>query len=180
MLALILQIIFSSAFILLIKWAQVRGTDDELTFGSINYIVAALAILPMFLLSRPDQISIGAVWTGASMGFIYFITYFLVIFAIRKIGAASTTVVSVMSILVPIAFAAVYYLEMPTSLQMAGIGLALFSLTLIGVESGRGRSTNDAQAIREGQSTARILATPKLVLIFGYQLCCFSFLCFAD
>ena len=133
MLALILNIVFSSAFILLIKWAQVRETEDEITFGAINYIVAAIAILPFFLLYQPEKISTGAIWAGASMGLIYFLTYFLVIFAMRKIGAASTTVVSVMSILVPIFFAAIYYREMPTGLQMAGIALALVSLILVGL-----------------------------------------------
>ena len=132
MLALILHIVFSSAFILLIKWAQIRKTEDELTIGAINYIVAAITILPVFLLNQPEQISVGAIWTGGSMGLIYFLTYFLVVFAIRKIGAASTTVVSVMSILVPIVFAAVFYLKIPTGLQTVGIGLALVSLTLIG------------------------------------------------
>jgi len=148
MLALILHIIFSSAFILLIKWAQIRETEDELTFGAINYIVAAIAILPFFLLNQPPQISAGAIWAGGSMGFIYFLTYFLVVFAIRKIGAASTTVVSVMSILIPIGFAAVYYLEMPTGLQMTGIGLALVALTLISL-----RPADDSLTQKAGLET---------------------------
>lgn len=165
MLALILHILFSSAFILLIKWAQVRGNNDEVTFGSINYIVAALAILPFFLLSRPDELAPQAIWTGAALGLIYFLTYFLVVFAIRKIGAASTTVVGVMSILVPIAFAAFYYLEIPSHRQMAGIGLALVSLTLIGLQSGKGSSNDGEGPSRDPQSVRaarpRATSTPE-------------------
>ena len=144
MLPLILHIVFSSAFILLIKWAQIRKTEDELTIGAINYIVAAITIAPVFLLNLPEQISAGAIWTGSSMGLIYFLTYFLVIFAVRKIGAASTTVVSTMSILVPIVFAAIYYLEMPSGIQTMGIALALVSLTLIGFKSDHESSAKKA------------------------------------
>ena len=144
MLPLILHIVFSSAFILLIKWAQIRKTEDELTIGAINYIVAAITIAPVFLLNLPEQISAGAIWTGSSMGLIYFLTYFLVIFAVRKIGAASTTVVSTMSILVPIVFAAIYYLEMPSGIQTIGIALALVSLTLIGFKSDHESSAKKA------------------------------------
>ena len=46
MIYLILQIIFSSAFTLIIKWAQMRGREDVIAIGAVNYIVAALAILP--------------------------------------------------------------------------------------------------------------------------------------
>lgn len=135
MLALILHIVFSSAFILLIKWAQIRKSEDQVTIGAINYIVAAVTVVPVFFLNRPEQLSLGAIWTGGSMGLIYFLTYFLVVFAVRKIGAASTNLVSAMSILVPIVFAAIYYLEMPTTFQTIGVGLALVSLTLVGFQS---------------------------------------------
>lgn len=156
MLALILHIVFSSAFILLIKWAQVRETEDELTMGAVNYIVAAITILPVFLLNQPEQISSGAIWAGGSMGLIYFLTYFLVVFAIRKIGAASTTVVSVMSILIPIVFAAIYYLEMPTGLQTIGIGLALVSLILIGFRSDSESVTQEATTIEHAKIGNRL------------------------
>jgi len=180
MLALILHIVFSSAFILLIKWAQIRKAEDELTIGSVNYIVAAIAILPFFVANQPPQISVGAIWAGGSMGFIYFLAYFLVIFAIRKIGAASTTVVSVMSILVPIVFAAIYYLEMPTGLQMTGIALALVSLTLIGLRPDS--SAPKKQTIQKGlkeTSPAGDWKTPNfnsdlwvLVVLFIFFLLC--------
>ena len=46
MIYLVLQIIFSSAFTLIIKWAQIRGREDVIAIGAVNYIAAALALLP--------------------------------------------------------------------------------------------------------------------------------------
>jgi len=134
MLALFLQIVFSSAFTLIIKWGQVRGKEDEITFGAINYIVAAILILPVFLLNRPGTISAGAIWAGGSMGLIYFMAYFLAISTIRRVGAASATVVSVLSILFPIVLFATFFGEQPNLTQILGIGLALSALTLIGAQ----------------------------------------------
>ena len=169
MLALILHIIFSSAFILLLKWAQIRNSEDELTIGAINYIVAAVTVFPVFLLNRPEQLSLGAIWTGGSMGLIYFLTYFLVVFAVRKIGVASTTVVSVMSILIPIVFAAIYYLEMPTELQTIGIGLALVSLTLIGFQSNN-EQLNEATIKDDRRDETRVANQDSRNPIFDSKL----------
>jgi len=142
MLSLAFHIIFASAFALLIKWAQVRGREDEITFGAINYIVAALTILPFFWIDRPKELSPGAMIAGASMGLIYFMAYFLAIYSIRKIGVASATVISVLSILFPIAFAAMMYDEQPSMIQVVGITLALTALTLIGAQAKPDKSGN--------------------------------------
>ena len=137
MIFLLLQIAFASAFTLLIKWAHIRNREDVITIGAINYIVAAAAILPVFLMFNPRPISIGAVWTGGSMGAIYFIAFFFAFYSIKKVGASSTTVVSVLSILLPIGFTAVYWNESPNLIQTVGIGLALLALTLIGAQTNR-------------------------------------------
>lgn len=143
---LILHVIFASSFTLLIKGAHQRQAD-VVTVGAINYITAAVAAVPFFLVSNPWPVSWGAVWTGGSMGLIYFIAYFFVIFAIQMVGASSTTVVSVLSILMPIGFAALFLDESPTLAQSMGIGLALFSLLLIG-----GKRPTDESAVGETTS----------------------------
>lgn len=137
MIYLLLQVIFASMFTLVIKWAQNRGRDDILTIGAINYIAAGLAILPVFLMNNPQPVAWGALWTGGSMGCVYFTAFFFVIYAIRMVGASSTTVVSVLSILMPITFAAFVWKQQPNFWQMVGIGLALLSLTLIGAQKNK-------------------------------------------
>jgi drug/metabolite transporter (DMT)-like permease len=128
---LLLHIVFASAFTLIIKWSQQRKVDDVVV-GAINYIAAAVVTLPAFLMVNPMPVDVGAIWTGGAMGAVYFTAYFLVIRAIRMVGASATSVVAVLSILFPIVLAAIFFSERPTPLQSIGIGLALGSLVLVG------------------------------------------------
>jgi drug/metabolite transporter (DMT)-like permease len=134
MIYLILQVVFASSFTLFIKWAQIRRQENVITIGAINYIVAAVSIIPVFFFSNLSPVSFGALWTGGSMGAVYFIAFFFAIYSIRKVGASTTTVVSVLSILMPIAFAAIVWQEKPDLVQSVGIGMALLALTLIGAQ----------------------------------------------
>ena len=52
---LILNILFSSCFILCVKWVQGHRKMDVVTVGSINYIAAALCALPAFLNVQPSE-----------------------------------------------------------------------------------------------------------------------------
>jgi drug/metabolite transporter (DMT)-like permease len=161
MIYLLLQIIFASAFTLFIKWAQIRKTEDVITIGAINYIVAAIAILPVFLNSNPMPVSSGALWTGGSMGAIYFVAFFFAIYCIEKTGASSATVVGALSILLPITFAAIVWKEQPDLIQTIGIILALLSLSLIGAQTSRPN---------ESANTTPKWIVPTMLLIF-FLLC---------
>ena len=117
---------------LFIKWAQVRETEDVVTIGTINYIVAAVLIAPFFFSTESEFITRPAAGTGATMGLAYFIAYFFVIYAINWVGAASATVISVLSLLVPIAFGIFWWGDRPNAWQIAGVVLAVASLLMIG------------------------------------------------
>lgn len=117
---------------LFIKWAQVRGTEDVVTIGTINYIVAAILIAPFFAMTETQHMTRAATGTGATMGVCYFIAYFFVIYAIRWVGASSATVISVLSLLVPIGFGIFWWGDEPTLPQVFGIALGVASLLLIG------------------------------------------------
>ena len=158
MLYLFLQVLFASTFTLIIKWVQIRGRDDVLTIGAINYIVAAISIVPMFLLNDLAHVNTAAMLTGGSMGAVYFVAFFFAIYCIKMIGASSTTAVSVLSILFPITIAAMIWDEVPSSTQVVGIGLALLALTMIGNRKG-----NDSDTIRPW-------VTPVMMLVF-FLLC---------
>ena len=132
MIYLLLQIIFATTFTLFIKWAQVRRSEDVITIGTINYIVAALASWPIFLRNSLSDIAPSALATGGSMGVIYFIAFFFVIYAIRVVGASSATVVSVLSMMFPITVATGSWDEVPSLQQWCGIGLAIVALLLVG------------------------------------------------
>jgi drug/metabolite transporter (DMT)-like permease len=120
-------------FTLIIKWIHVRGKEDVITVGSINYIVAALAALPYFLNVPSSSGTANAFWTGGSMGQVYFIAFFFVIYCVKHVGASITTVVSVLSLLFPITLAAIIWKELPSYTQGVGIIIAVVALLLISV-----------------------------------------------
>lgn len=145
----------------MIKWSHVRDREDVITIGAINYIVAAIAILPVFLIFNPQPVSLEAIWTGGSMGAVYFVAFFFAFYSIKKVGASSTTVVSVLSILLPIGFTAIYWNESPNVIQTIGIGLALLALTLIGAQTNRSF---------EDSKTTPVWIVPTVLFLF-FLLC---------
>ena len=129
---LLLNIIFGSLFLLCIKWVQNRKQEDIVTIGMINYIAGALAIMPEFIQSHPSVVTPQAMVAGGTMGACYFVAFFFVVYAIKWIGVASSTVIGVLSILCPILVGIFVWHENPNLFQMLGVGLAILSLSLIG------------------------------------------------
>lgn len=172
MIYLALYVIFSSVFTLCIKWVHVRGREDVITTGAINYIVAAVIIAPWYYLDGRQTQDTAAMWLGGSMGAMYFVNFFFVIWCVRVVGVSSTTVVGVLSMLIPIIFAALVWESVPQMLQVAGIGLALVSLVLIGLKPARqqplGNKLPDEKA---NQSEASTALKSTLVLGIFFLLC---------
>jgi hypothetical protein len=63
---LICNVLFSTAFTLIIKWVHVRQREDIVTVGSINYIVAATLIAPQFFTKVP-AVDVAAALCGAGI-----------------------------------------------------------------------------------------------------------------
>ncbi len=114
-----------------IKWMQNREREDIVTAGAVNYIVAFLAAIPSVWHSGALDVSRRAILTGGSMGVSYFLAFFFAIYAVRWIGAAGSTVISALSLVVPIICGIFVWQEQPNAFQSAGIVLALLSLLLI-------------------------------------------------
>ena len=125
MIDLLLNVVFASAFMLSIKWIQVRELEDVVTVGAISYIVSALLILPQYLRNDVVGPSINAMLSGGMMGFCYFVAFFLVIVSIRWVGVSTSTVISMLSILLPIACGILIWSERPNTYQNVGIVLAI-------------------------------------------------------
>jgi drug/metabolite transporter (DMT)-like permease len=131
---LLLYVVFSSVFSLCIKWVYNRGSEDIITIGAINYIVAAIAIAPWYFTGVEQTGDTMAMVTGGTMGLVYFVAFFFVIYCVRVVGVSSTTVVGSLSLLLPIIVAAFVWDSTPNLIQIAGIGLALVSLLMIAVK----------------------------------------------
>ncbi len=167
---LTLYVVFSSVFTLCIKWVHVRGKGDIVAAGAINYIVAALLIAPWFVIDGQQTGDLPAMIAGGSMGAVYFIAFFFVIWCVRVVGASSTSVVSVLSMLIPIIFAAIVWRDQPSALQSFGIGLALLSLILIAVKPAK-QSTNDHKSTKKDLKESSSAWTATLILGGFFFLC---------
>lgn len=128
-----LFIIATSAFTLCIKWTYATRNTNVVHVGAINYIAAALCFAPTVLVGSPQFQDSSAWLLGGAMGVIYFVNFFFVIYCVRIVGASTTTVVGVLSMLIPILFAAWIWGAIPNWIQMFGISLAIISLLLIGL-----------------------------------------------
>ncbi len=135
MIYLILYVIFSSLFTLVIKWVHnQKGAYDIISVGMVNYLTAAAIMVVWALIQGGQTGDPGAMKLGGIMGVVYFVAFFFVIWCVRVVGASSTSVVSVLSMLIPIIFAAIVWGAQPTVLQAVGIAVAFFSLILIGLK----------------------------------------------
>ncbi len=164
---LVLFVVFSSIFTLCIKWVHVRGREDIITTGAINYIVAALIIAPWFVLDGQQTGNAAAMVAGGSMGIMYFINFFFVIWCIRVVGASSTTVVGVLSMLIPIIYAAIVWSSQPHWIQAVGIALAFVSLLLIGLKPDRQKTAKT----NEDESKGKVSWKAPLILGGFFLLC---------
>lgn len=167
-----LYVVFSSLFTLCIKCVHVRGkNEDIITIGAINYIVAVLIIGPWYVIDGQQTGDLPAIIAGGSMGVVYFIAFFFVIWCVRVVGASSTSVVSVLSMLIPIIFAALVWSDQPSLLQSTGIALALLSLILIGLKPDQQSTakSNEATDIGKAESGSSLKAS---LILGGFFLLC--------
>ena len=130
MLSLILLLLLLSSFDLLVK----RGTMlrmDMLTIGTLNFPIAGLVAI----LFWSSQIDSEFIWTtiglGMVMGFLYFSSYFLVLYSIRNQGVAATRAVIQLNLIMPLGFSVFWWGEHPNVTQNLGLALALGSLFLL-------------------------------------------------
>lgn len=164
MVYLALNIVFASSFTLCIKWVQTRQREDMLTVGMVNYLVGALLTLPEYLVSGHSGTTGAegiAMVTGGVMGACYFIAFFFVTYAIRKVGASASTVIGALSILMPIGFGILIWHEEPNRFQTAGVVLAVLSLTLVG-----GQRQEKPKPVSPELTTRRAWMTPVILVTF--------------
>ena len=129
---LLLNILFSSCFILCVKWVQNHRKMDIVTVGSLNYIAAAICAVPGFVSSEASPAVAHAVWTGAAMGGCYFVAFFFLIYAVRWVGASNSAAVSRVSLVIPVCAGIGLWGELPDFFQAIGIATAFVSLLMIG------------------------------------------------
>jgi drug/metabolite transporter (DMT)-like permease len=125
----LLNVILSSFFILCIKWVQGRKYDI-IGVGMVNYVVAALFGSVLLFRSEPTPFSWSSILTGTLNGVCYFTAFFVLIQAVIWKGAAHITLVSRLSIVLPLIAGVSIWGDRPGILQLLGITLACGALAL--------------------------------------------------
>ncbi|MEM9413514.1 MAG: EamA family transporter, partial [Planctomycetota bacterium] len=161
MIFLLANIVFGSLFGLCLKWVENRDREDIVNVGMINYIVAALICYWEFRHLDSEHVTLSGIGTGATMGVAYFVAFFFCIYAIKFIGVANSTVVSILSMCVPIVVGVLKWGEDPNAYQWIGIGLSLVALSLIGKKG---------DAIKQGTVPDKPWFTPWIVV--GFFILC--------
>ena len=128
---MVLQTILGSSFILCVRWSQQRN-NNVLTIGIVNYAVGAIASVFWFLISAKEWITPSVLLTGGLNGICYFCSFLLLIVVVSVKGAANTTIITRLSILLPILYGILVWSERPSVCQSIGILLAMTSLGLVG------------------------------------------------
>ena len=168
MVFLALNIVFASSFMLCIKWVQLRQREDLLTVGVLNYIVAAILVLPEYLSDATTSSSpAAAILTGGVMGACYFIAFFFVTYAVHTAGASSTSVIGALSILLPIGCGIFIWQETPHPLQTTGVVLAVLALALVGSNRTADRDEVDSASSARPHSPMAPLILTGFFLLAG-------------
>ena len=107
---------------------------------------------------------------GGSMGLMYFINFFFVIWCVRVVGASSTTVVGVLSMLIPIIYAAAVWSSTPHWVQAVGIAMAFISLILIGLKPDRQKVVVENNGAEDSKETTFLWKAP--LILGGFFLLC--------
>ncbi len=131
MIYLILHIVLSSCFIIIVRWAQKRK-NNIVNIGAVNYITCAVIAVILFLLKQPSNFSGISCLLGAINGICYINVFFIAIYILPWKGAALTSAVARLAMILPLLAGILFWGERPTSVQFTGIALACISLILIG------------------------------------------------
>lgn len=131
MIYLILHIVLSSCFLIIVRWAQNRK-HNIVNVGAVNYITCAVIAVFLFLLKPPSNYSGISFLLGAINGVCYINVFFITIFILPWKGAALTSAVARLAMILPLLAGIIFWGERPTSVQFVGIALACLSLILIG------------------------------------------------
>ena len=131
MIYLILHIVLSSCFLIIVRWAQNRK-HNIVNVGAVNYITCAVIAVFIFLLKPPSNYSGISFLLGAINGVCYINVFFITIFILPWKGAALTSAVARLAMILPLLAGIIFWGERPTSVQFFGIALACLSLILIG------------------------------------------------
>ena len=127
-------IVANTSYALILRAAQKRGAN-EIAVGLVNYLFASGLYLTIGLLTRPVG-SLTALGYGAIAGTSNVAIFLLLLAAMTIRGVAISVAVVRLAVVVPMTAAILVWGEVPDSLQIGGIALALLALPMLSLDRG--------------------------------------------
>ncbi|MBC7236033.1 MAG: hypothetical protein H5T69_09335 [Chloroflexi bacterium] len=156
MITLFAATLFSAAFSLIVRHAQLRR-GNLWAVGAINYLVAATFHLGRWWLAPASEVDLSTSLLGALGGVVYSGSYLLLLPLMQARGVSVSTAILRLSIIIPVGLSIALWGERPNVFQTLGAAVALVSLPLLAYRPGRA-----AEVAPEGIASRR---GPGLLLL---------------
>ena len=157
MIYLILAISCSFTVSVLVKLNELKGMKSEIVLAS-NYIVASILGWFFAFGFGFDKISPSTLVMGTVGGILWPLTFFLLMFGIRKFGLSLTGTIARLALVVPVIVALIFFGEKLTRNIGIGLLIALIAFFLLNPPSHK-----DARSL----NLSTILFFPLLAIFFG-------------
>jgi len=133
LLVLALTVVFQVGFGLVARDAQQRG-QNLYWVGAINYMLATAVCLAVALaVGWPNPFPVGVFVLACGAGVSYVVSYFFLIYTMRRVGIAVPWAMVRLSVLVPVLGAMLLFGERANLLQWIGIGLTCMAFPLLAI-----------------------------------------------
>ncbi|MBU2492215.1 MAG: EamA family transporter [Bacteroidetes bacterium] len=127
MISLLLTILCSSSIALIIKQNSEKKGEPLLLLAG-NYLAAAIISGTLFILEDQSNYSIFSFLFGAVMGGLFLFSFFAFTKAVESAGTALATVSSRISVIIPVLLSILFFNEIPSIKNIAGIFLAIITI----------------------------------------------------
>lgn len=137
---IVAHLALAAIFMVGVRWVQLRPSYDVLSVGAVGYIVScglSFLVWVLFTQTSPKELigdlraSGPALLTGAVLGLGYFVAFFLLLRTLDLRGAAISTALSRLAVLVPIALAVVIWGERPSPMQWIGVAVSMAAVIMM-------------------------------------------------
>lgn len=161
-----LCILATDAILIGLKEVQRRNLD-LLQAVTVNYVIATLvgvAFSPGFFNNvagdHPEVLPLALI-----LGLSFILIFFIMGMVIREIGVAYTTILSKMSVIIPVMFSFIWYQETLGAKRVAGIAVALLAVVLINLKQ-KNKTPTGTTAPKSGMMPG-LLALLALSIFLG-------------
>ncbi len=134
MILLLVTIVVNASFSLLVRAAQRRHVN-VVAVGAVNYAFAASLYWAVSAVTRPAMAP-PVLRLGLVAGVLYPTVFLLLLPAMHMRGVAITMAIVRLSVLIPLGGALYLWAEMPDTMKLYGIVLALVALPLLSLDKG--------------------------------------------